>query len=409
MTLPMTLLLRRLAFWGTLAALVVVGLVFAFAPRPISVDMATVERGTLTVTVDDEGETRVHDIYVLSAPVAGNMRRINAHVGDPVVALETIVTQIEPTDPAFLDPRSEAQAEADIRAAQSALTAARAEVAQAEAALEFADREHARARELAEPGTISQSQLDEAERNLRIAEAAHANAIATLAIRTYQLERARAALVSPSETDGTASECTCVAIRSPVNGQILRILQQSAGVVAAGDPLVEIGDAHDLEIVVDLLSSDAVKTAPGQRVVIERWGGPTTLEGRVRLVEPFGFTKVSALGIEEQRVNVVIDITSPADEWQRLAHGYQVDVRIVLAEREGVLKLPLLALVRNGEDWAVYVDRDGRAELTPVQIGMRSSLDVEIVDGLEEGDRIVLHPSNRIETGVRIAARTVTS
>ena len=393
-------------FWGTLIVIVVLGLVFAFRPRAVIVDIVTIDRGNLLITVNDEGETRVHDIYVLSAPVAGHMRRIDLHAGDPVLALETIVAEIQPIDPAFLDPRSEAQARADVRAAESAKALAEAEVEQARAELEFAEREHKRANTLIEDGTISQRELDTAERDSRTRTAALATAIAALDVRSYELERARAALVSPAQTTAGSQDCDCISIRSPVNGQVLRIVQQSEAVVAAGAPLIEIGNPRDLEIVVDLLSADAVKVEPGQRVVIERWGGDAPLIGRVRLVEPFGFTKISALGIEEQRVNVIIDLTSDESEWQRLAHGYQVDVRVVLWDSDDTLILPLLALFRDGPDWSVFVESDGRAELRNVEIGRRNSLDAEVIGGLEAGERIVLHPSDRVSAGVRIAERS---
>ncbi len=401
----MTVQTRRMVFWGTLVAAVLLGLAFAFRPRAVIVDMVTADRGELVITVDDEGETRVHDVYVLSAPVAGHMRRIDLHAGDPVTALETVVAEVQPIDPAFLDPRTEAQARADVRAAQSARELAQAEVEQARAELEFAEREHNRATTLIKDGTISQRDLDTAERNKRMTTAALATAIAALDVRSYELERARAALVSPTQTAGSSDDCDCIAIRSPVHGRVLRILQQSEAVVAAGSPLIEIGNPRNLEIVADLLSPDAVKVEPGQRVIIERWGGDAPLAGRVRLVEPSGYTKISALGIEEQRVNVVIDLASDESEWQRLAHGYQVDVRIVLWESDDTLVLPLLALFRQGPDWSVFVEADGRAELRKVQIGRRNSLDAEVLGGLEAGERVVLYPGDRVSAGVRIAER----
>jgi HlyD family secretion protein len=402
----MTVKSRRLVFWGTLVAIVLLGLGFSFRPRAVIVDMVTVDRGEFVITVDDEAETRVHDVYVLSAPVAGHVRRIDLHAGDPVAALETVVAEIQPVDPAFLDPRSEAQARADARAAQSAKELAEAEVERARAELEFAEREHSRATNLIKDGTISQRGLDTAERDRRTRTAALATAIAALDVRSYELERARAALVSPSQTAAGSEDCDCIAIRSPVQGRVLRVLQQSEGVVAAGAPLIEIGNPRDLEIFVDLLSPDAVKVEPGQRVIIERWGGDTPLAGRVRLVEPFGYTKISALGIEEQRVNVVIDLLSDESEWQRLAHGYQVDVRIVLWESDNTLILPLLALFRDGPDWAIFVESAGRAELRKVEIGRRNSLDAEVLGGAEEGERVVLYPGGRVSAGARIAERS---
>ena len=401
----MTVLMKRLIFWGSLVALLVIGLAFAFRPRAIVVDLTEARRGELIVTINDEGRTRVHDIYVLSAPVAGHMRRVDLHAGDVVVARETIVAEIEPIDPAFLDPRSEAQAIADVRAAESAEALARATVEQAEAELDFARREHDRATQLIEEGTISQRERDNAEREYRTKRAALATALAALDVRGYELERARAALVTPATTQARAEDCACVAIRAPIDGSVLRVLQQSEAVVTSGTPLVEIGDPRDLEIVVDLLSSDAVSVEAGQRVLIERWGGETALEGRVRLVEPYGFTKISALGIEEQRVNVIIDLMSPTEEWTRLAHGYQVELRIILWEAADALKLPMLALFRDGEDWAVFVESGGRAELRHVTLGRRSQLEFQVLDGLEDGERVVLHPSDRVQAGVRIAAR----
>jgi HlyD family secretion protein len=347
----------------------------------------------------------VHDIYTLSAPVTGRMRRVEVHVGDPVTKLETVLAEIEPIDPAFLDPRSEAQARADVRAAESAGALARAEVDQAQAELDFARSEVDRARDLIQQGSISQRDLDQAERSYRTRRAGLATAQAALDRSAYQLERARAQLVSPAERQQRGAECACVALRSPVDGQVLQLLQQSEGVVEAGTPVIEVGDARNLEIAVDLLSSDAVKVQAGQRVIIDGWGGDQPLAGQVRLVEPFGFTKVSALGIEEQRVNVIVDIVSPPDEWARLAHGYQVDARIVLAERTGVLKVPLTALFRDGADWAVFVNASGRARLRHVSLGESNGVETEITAGLVESDVVVLHPSDRVRDGIRIGAR----
>lgn len=397
--------LKRILFWSVIVVLILAGLMFAFRPRPVAVDIATAARGPLVVTVADEGQTRVRDIYVLSAPVTGRMRRIGLRVGDPVAARKTVVAEIEPIDPAFLDPRSEAQARADVRAAESAEKLARAEVEMAQAELDFARRDYERARELLPQGSIPQRALDDAERAYRTRQASLLTTQAALDRSVYQLERARAALVSPADPQRGDVQCACVALRSPVDGEVLRLLQQSESVVATSTPLVEIGDPRDLEIAVDLLSADAVKVKPGQRVIISGWGGDAPLEGRVRLVEPFGFTKISALGIEEQRVNVIIDLTSPREQWTSLAHGYQVDVRIVLAEHEKVLKVPLTALFRDGSKWAVFVEDGGRARLRHVTLGQRDGISAAIDDGLVDGERIVLHPSDRVGDGVRIAAR----
>ncbi len=397
--------LRRILFWCAIGAVILTGLVIAFRPQPVAVDLAAVARGQLVVNVGDEGHTRVHDVYVLSAPVTGRMRRVALHVGDAVTAHKTVVVEIEPIDPAFLDPRSEAQAKADVRAGESAQKLARAEVDIAQAELDFARRDYERARELIRQGSIAQRDLDDAERAWRTRQAALLTSQAAFDRSTNQLERARAELLSPVQTQRSSGSCACIPLRSPVDGQVLRLLQQSESVVPASTPLVEVGDPRNLEIAVDLLSTDAVRVVPGQRVIIEGWGGDEPLEGRVRLVEPFGFTKISALGIEEQRVNVIIDLVSPREQWTRLAHGFQVDVRIVLSQRENVLKVPLTALFRDGSRWAVFVADGGRAALRPVTLGQRNGIDAEIVSGLTAGEQVVLHPSDRVGNGVRITAR----
>ncbi|WP_119167850.1 efflux RND transporter periplasmic adaptor subunit [Algihabitans albus] len=396
---------RRIALWAGLAALLLAGLVYAFRPKPVPVDLAEAERGALVVTVDEEGETRVRDVFVLSAPIAGLAQRIDADVGDLVIANQTVITGIEPIDPDFLDPRSEAEARAALQAAEAGQVLAAAELAQAEAELNYARAEVERARGLQPGRTISQSALDNAERAFLSGSAAAETAKAALRIRQFELDQARARLLTPLETQAQRASCECVPITAPVSGNILRIVRESEGVVRAGDPLVEIGDPRDLEIVSDLLSVEAVKVEEGQTVLIEEWGG-AILNGRVRRVEPYGFTKVSALGIEEQRVNVIVDFTDPPEHWPRLGHGYRVEVRIVLWRGDEVLKLPMSALFRNGDDWSVFVDHDGRARTRSVEIGQHSGLEAEIITGLAEGERVVLHPSDRVAEGVRITPRS---
>jgi HlyD family secretion protein len=408
-----TLQQRRRAFWGGLCAVLALFLFVALRPKPVPVDFADVERGRLTVTVDEEGETRVRDVFVLSAPVAGRVRRIEIEVGDEVVAGETVVAEIEPVDPTLLDVRSETEAQAAVRAA--------------EAELEFATRELKRQRQLGERGVASTRDLDAAEKAYRTALANLENARARLLARTSQRERAR----TPQRATGSdPGECACIPVHAPVSGRVLRVVRESAGVVTPAEPLVEIGDPRDLEIVVDLLSADAVRVETGQEVLIEQWGGGDLLHGRVRRIEPYGFTKVSALGIEEQRVNVVIEFTDPPEKWQRLGHGYRVETRIVLWRGENVVKLPLSALFRGSDgagahggqavsaggagaaaraaesaDWAVFVVEKGRARLRPVTRGHHNGLEVEITAGLEPGERVVLHPSDRVTDGVKLEKR----
>jgi HlyD family secretion protein len=399
---------NRWLLWGLLGVALVAGLVVAFRPREVPVDLVEVTRGPLVVTIDEEGETRVRDIFVLSSPVPGRSRRIEAEVGDRVVAGETVVAEIEPVDPSPLDVRSESEARAGVRAAEANLDLARSELERSEAELDFARSELERQRGLREEGATSERDLSAAERAYRTARAAVQTARAAIQARSFELDRERARLVSPTDgarKDAEAGDCPCIPLRAPVSGVVLRVQHESEGVVAAGQPLLDIGDPDDLEIIVDLLSADAVKVEPGQRVMIEEWGGDGPLAGVVRRVEPFGFTKVSALGIEEQRVNVLIDFTDPPDRWRRLGHGYRVEVRIVLAEVSDVPRVPLSALFRDGDGWAVFVDEDGRARTRRVERGLTDGRLVEVRAGLEAGTRVVRYPSDRVLDGVRIAQR----
>jgi len=396
---------KRLLLWTPVTAALAIGLAFALAPRPVAVDLLTLAPGPMVETLDEEGNARLHDVFGMSAPVTGQLRRVEVHVGDAVQANQTVLAQIEPIDPAFLDLRSEAQAQAAIRAAESALTLADAEVEQARAEYDFAVAERRRARELVTRGTISVRDSDSAERSYRSGAAALATAQAGLQVRKFELERARAQLLSPSQRQERDAGCDCLRLVAPVSGQVLRIVDTSERVVNAGELLLDIGNPEDIEIIVDFLSTDAVQIEPGQRVMIERWGLGNPLEGRVRRVEPYGFTKVSALGVEEQRVNVIIDFTSPFEQRQRLGHGYQVEARVVLWEADSVISVPLTALFRDGDDWSVFVEEGGRAAMRRVEVGHRNGVRAELLAGLVAGERVVLHPSDRVAQGVRISAR----
>lgn len=396
---------RRLTIWGVLALAIAAGLVYAFRPQPALVDLVTLSPGPMTVTVDEEGETRVRDIYVLSAPVTGRALRIDADVGDQVMANETVLARIQPTDPSFLDLRSRAQAVAQEKAVAAALRLASAELEQAKAEFDFASSEVDRARRLRQESAIAARTLDAAERTFRIQKAAVDMVKSSLEIRRFELENAQAQLVSPVETIIQAEACDCVSITAPVSAQILDIVHESEGVVQAGEALLEIGDSDDLEIVADFLSADAVQIEPGQTVIIEDWGGEP-LSGHVRRVEPAGFTKTSALGIEEQRVNVIIDFEVSPKGQPRLSHGYRVETRIVLWQDDKAMKLPLTALFRDGERWAVFAEEGGQASLRHVEFGRRNGLEAEITKGLEEGTSVVLHPSDQITDGLMIEGRS---
>ena len=379
---------------------------FLMWPEAVPVDTARVARTDLAVTVSGEGETRVRDMYMVSAPIPGQVLRIDGHVGDAVVAGETVIARIEPTDPVFLDARSRSQAQAAVRAAEAAKRLAEAAVTRAEAELEFSRSELERAETLAARNTISQRALERAQIDNRTRLAVLAEAEAALRVRTFELENARAMLIVPNGSSvGTTGEC-CVLLRAPVDGRVMQILHESEGVVAAGTPLAEIGDPEDLEIVVDLLSQDAVRIREGAPATIEEWGGEIALNALARRVEPFAFTKVSALGIDEQRVNVILELADPPEVWRALGHGYRVEARIELWRGRAALAVPVSALFRSNGDWSVFVVEADRVQRRPVEIGRRNTFDAQVLSGLEEGDTVVLHPGDRVRDGVTVVDRT---
>ncbi len=396
---------KRLILWLVIGLIVFGSLYNTFKPRSLEVDLVKIEPGPMLLTVGDEGKTRVKNVFVVSAPVTGTLRRVNAVSGDLVVANETLIAELEPSEADPLDPRSEAEAEAQLSAAVSAESLARAELAKAEADLQFAASELKRARELVKKGTIAEREMEVSERAHKTSQATVGIAQASLQVRKYELDQARAHLMSPQEMASRRISCACVSVISPIDGQVLQVLRKSEGLVRAGESIVEIGNPEQLEIVVDLLSTDAVKVKAGQEALIENWGGDHVLKAMVRRVEPFGFTKVSALGIEEQRVNIVLDLVSLPAEWAQLGHGYQVDVRILLWHGDNVLSAPLTSLFRDGDEWATFVNKAGKAVKRHVRLGHKNDNEAQIISGIEAGDILVLYPSEGIEEGVRITAR----
>jgi HlyD family secretion protein len=381
-------------------------IVWALLPQPVPVDMAVIKRGPLEVTVEDEGITRIREVYTVSAPIGGKMLRSPREVGDEVAANKTLVAVIEPTDPTFLDVRSQRVNQAAVHAAQAAVDLAEANIKQVKSQLEFARNDFSRAETLAASKTISARALEKAKLDVDSAEAAVASALATLEVRRRELESAKARLIQPGEVNADArSASCCIQVYSPIDGRVLKIVAESEQVVQPGVPLVEIGDPGDLEIAVDFLSRDAVRIKPGAPARIESWGGEKILHAKVRRIEPTGFTKVSALGIEEQRVKVILDFTGPAEEWRQLGHGYRVIGRVVVWHRDNVLEVPLGALFRAGDDWAVFVVVDGRAQRRLIKIGERNLHAAQVLDGLKAGEQVVLHPSDRVHDGVRVEPR----
>lgn len=415
----------------TIAVAVLAAVVYAFLPQPVRVDLAQVTRGPLAVSVDERGKTRIKDRYVVSSPLAGRLLRIELLPGDLVEAGKTVVSVIEPGDPALLDPRAVAEAEARVKAAEARLHQAGTALEQSTAALQFAESDLGRVRELRTHGgsTLHAEQEAEMRQRMRTEEARGARFAEEIA--RFELEQARAALlrttphIEPASVNGVGSKAASLPsrnpppadpskrpngewffqIRSPINGRVLRKYQESSTIVTPGTQLLQLGDPENLEIEVDVLSADGVRISPGDKVLLEQWGGEKPLTGRVRLVEPSAFTKVSSLGVEEQRVNVIIDFDDTSERRRTLGDAFRVEAKIIIWESPDVLRVPIGALFRHGDDWAVFAIRDGRARLQVVKIGHRNSLNAEVVDGLEAQDQVVMHPSDQVVDGVRIVRR----
>lgn len=374
---------------------------WSFVPRPVSVETARVARGPIVVTVDEEGHTRVRDRFTISAPVAGYLERIACRAGTAVRAGD-VVARVAGAPPTPLDARTRQQFEARVEAAVDGLRQARTRVDSARASLAQADRDLARQIQLEKDRVVAPQEVESASTRRQVAQADVTAAVAGAEVAEHALQEARAALAAATTARPSGR---FVAVRAPRDGVILRVFEESERVVAAGTPLVEIGAPAALEIVVDVLSTDAVAIRPGARVLIERWGGAGALNGRVRLVEPSSFTKVSALGVEEQRVNVIIDFTDAPDKWQRLGDGFAVEARVVVTETTDALTVPTAALFRRGDEWAAFKVADGRAVEQLVRIGRQTSAAAELLGGLVEGDAVIVHPSEQIAPGVRVAVR----
>lgn len=389
----------RRALWGTAIAAAAAGLVYAWLPKPVQVDMEPARVDAMQVSVDEDGQTRVKERHLVSAPLAGNMARIELKAGDRIDR-GAVLARILPVEPALLDARTKAGSEARVQAATAAQKQARSTIDRAKIALEQTEKETDRVRDLAKTGSVAAAELERAELLLRARREELQSAELGAKVADHELEVARAAL---RRVQGPASG-EQFEVTSPISGAVLRIVQQSEGVVMPGAPLVELGDPASLEIVVDVLTADAINIRPGARVSIERWGGEP-LRAHVRNVEPSAFTKLSALGVEESRVNAIIDLDEPRTKWEGLGDGYRVEARVTIWEAPDALVVPDGALFRDGESWAVFAVRDGKAELTHVEVGRKNGRVAQVVRGLQAGDRVILHPSDRVVHGVRVAPR----
>lgn len=375
-------------------------LAWGFWPAPVLVESAVAVRAPLRVTVEEEGQTRVKDRFVISAPVAGYLRRITLDVGDSVTQGQALA-QMEPLRPEVLDPRSRARAEAQVAAAQAEVKRAEQMENAARAEANFARSDYSRKQQLQEKSLVSRDALEQAATHSREAAAELRSAGFAVEVARHELEAAETALQFSIGNNGeTGTES--VAIKSPIDSRVLQIHHESEGVLTTGEPLLEIGDPTALEVAVDVLSADAVRIKPGTRVQLVRWGGPQILEAVVRTVEPTGFTHISSLGVEEQRVWVIADLVSPRTEWEQLGDGYRVEAQFILWESDDVLQIPASALFRRDGDRSAYVIEDGKARLVRVTTGQSNGLFTEIREGIESGTAVILHPDDRIADGVRV-------
>ena len=387
----------------TVGVLVTLALVYGFMPKPVTVDAVTARRGLLRVTVEEEGRTRVKDRFVVSAPVPGYLRRIDLEVGDAVSKGQQIAV-LESLRSTVLDPRSRAEAEASAASAEAVLGAAKEKARAATADAEYARERNIRMKKLSEGGFISRDDLEQSDSEAKKAEATRLSAEAAVTAAQADLERAQSVL-RYSAAEHTQSNEKAVVVRAPVSGRVLKLHRESEGVVNSGDPLVDIGNPRLLEVKAEVLSADAVKIRKNTPVVFERWGGDKPLSGRVRVVEPAGFTKISSLGVEEQRVLVIVDFTSPVEVWEGLGDAYRLDTSFIIWEGKDVLQAPASALFRKGEDWALFAIENKRARLRTVEVGHRNGLSAEILSGLKEGEMIVAHPDDQIKDGARVKVR----
>ncbi|KPA20925.1 Nickel and cobalt resistance protein CnrB [Shimia sp. SK013] len=395
----------------TAALVIAAALGAAFWPKPMPVDLGEVTRGPLVVTVDEEARTQVRDPYVVSTPIAGRLMRVALEPGDFVEAGKTVVAQMLPTNPAALDIRTREQANASIAAAEAALRVAEADVNKALADRDLAEEDVKRARALFKQDTISKAALDRAEGTWRSVQAIVDTARAAISMRVADLNNAKARLIGFDDQGlyqaAPGADSKPISLPSPITGRVLRIIQKSETTLGAGAPILEVGDtASDLEVVVELLSTDAVRVDVGNRVIITNWGGAGDLAGEVERIDPWGFTKHSALGVEEQRVNAVIQFTGDPEQWRTLGHGFRVEARIVVWDVEDALIAPSSALFRQNGRWMVFVAQaDGAAVLREVRVGRNNGLNAQILEGLEAGENVVLYPSAGLTDGAKIVQR----
>ncbi|MEN8712783.1 MAG: HlyD family efflux transporter periplasmic adaptor subunit [Arenicellales bacterium] len=395
----MNLPLKKHPVIASISALIVVLLTWGFWPQPVFVEAIKAKRAALTITIEEEGRTRVVDRYVISAPVDGVACRQHLKVGDEVKQGQVLLG-ITPLESQVLDPRSRAQARAKVAAAESALHAAEQQSTAAAAAAKLAAIEYKRLQPLVEKGVISTDAFDKATTQVQTTAAAQRSADFQVEVAHYEMQAARTVLEYTAASRDEPAER--LPVFSPVDGRVLKVVRECEGPVRTGDMLIEVGDPTALEVEVDVLSADAVKIKPGMKVLFDRWGGEQPLEGVVRIIEPVGFTKISALGVEEQRVLIISDFTSPPEKWQRLGDGYRVEARFILWHQGDVLQVPASSLFRFEQGWAVFIVENNHAKRRLVKVGQRNGLSAQILEGVNDGELVVNHPSDDVENGRRV-------
>jgi HlyD family secretion protein len=391
--------------WLIVPTIIVALLIYGFTPDAVDVDLAKVVRGSMTTTVDEDGRTRVRERYIVASPFEGRLLRTPLHSGDSVLANETVVATIEASETTLLDDRARAESEARFKAAEAHREQTLVLIDRARDAELLASKELNRAEELHAKKALPEESYDAIRLKHRLA--AHDLRVAefNLTIAEFERDQAKAALVRFTERPETQQALFRHQIQAPISGRVFRVFEENATPVIVGTRLIELGDPADLEVEIDVLSVDAVRIRPGTQVWLNHWGGEGRLEARVRLVEPSAFTKVSALGIEEQRVWIIADIMTPPEERSTLGDGYRVEANIVTSQSEDVLKVPAGALFRSGNDWFVYVVQESCAALQNVQVGHLNGIEAEILNGLSVGDEVILHPSDRVGPDVSVIAR----
>lgn len=394
-------LLRKLVLWLVVAGLVAV-MIYALQPRPVEVETGVVAAGPLTVYVSEEGKTRIRNRYIVAAPVAGSMQRVSLKPGDVVKCAETVLARIEPALAPLLDARSRAQAQARVDGASAARSRANETLAMTRTGLKFAQSNWDRIKDNTDQGTISATDRDKFQSEAEMKAGEVRAAEFAIQVAEFELTQAKAALL---QLEATTDDGKFIEVKSPVSGVVLRVQQESATIVTPGTPILEIGDPNDLEIEAEILSRDAVAIQPGAVVTVEQWGGDAPAKARVRRVEPAAFTKVSALGVEEQRVLVLSDFVAQSPALKALGDRFRVEVRVAVWHSDATLLVPAGALFREGSEWKTFLFDAGSAKAVTVKAGRTDGKLTQVLDGLEAGDEVLMHPPDSVKDGSEVVKR----